>query len=295
MSTQVKEKQDELFEAEDRVEAVEVEIETPEESAAETVAEPEPEPEQPSDEEHKSKVSDTKRRIDQLTKKMREAERREEEAIRYAQARQAEAESLQARLNDLDQFAQTQFRENVDTQLEDAKNQMRQALSIGDSEQAVAAQERIAQLTVSKQAPTAPEPANAPSTAAPEPSQAPPAPRPRDPRAERWADENDWFGKDQAMTYAAFGIHKELVEKKRLDPKTEDYYTALDEAMRREFPHKFEDPGVEEERKPIQNVASASRTAKKSGSKKVRLTEREVAIAKKLGVPLEEYAKYVKR
>jgi len=291
MSTQVKEKQDELFEAEDRVEAVEVEIETPEDAASEPVAAQEPE--QASDEEHKSKVSDTKKRIDQLTKKMREAERREEEAIRYAQARQAEAESLQARLNDLDQFAQTQFKENVDTQLEDAKNQMRQALSIGDSEQAVAAQERIAQLTVSKQAPVAAEPAPAAPSAAEAP--APQAPRRRDPRAERWADENEWFGKDQAMTYAAFGIHKDLVENKRLDPKSEDYYTALDEAVRREFPHKFEDPGVEEERKPIQNVASASRTAKKSGSKKVRLTEREVAIAKKLGVPLEEYAKYVKR
>jgi len=291
MSTQMKEKQDELFEAEERVEAVEVEIEAPADSTDDSA--PVEQVEESSDEEHKSKVSDTKARIDRLTKKMREAERREEEAIRYAQARQAEAEQLKSRLNDLDQFAQTQFHERVDTQLEDAKNQMRQALSIGDSEQAVAAQERIAQLTVSKQAPVAPEPSTAPPTEA----QAPPAqaPRRRDPRAEQWAEENEWFGKDQAMTYAAFGIHKQLVENKGLDPKSEDYYTALDEAVRREFPHKFEDPGVEEERKPIQNVASASRTAKKSGSKKVRLTEREVAIAKKLGVPLEEYAKYVKR
>tara|TARA_R100000329_G_scaffold97894_1_gene80972 strand:- start:703 stop:1566 length:864 start_codon:yes stop_codon:yes gene_type:complete len=287
----MKEKQDELFEAEERVEAVEVEIEAPADSTDDSA--PVEQVEESSDEEHKSKVSDTKARIDRLTKKMREAERREEEAIRYAQARQAEAEQLKSRLNDLDQFAQTQFHERVDTQLEDAKNQMRQALSIGDSEQAVAAQERIAQLTVSKQAPVAPEPSTAPPTEA----QAPPAqaPRRRDPRAEQWAEENEWFGKDQAMTYAAFGIHKQLVENKGLDPKSEDYYTALDEAVRREFPHKFEDPGVEEERKPIQNVASASRTAKKSGSKKVRLTEREVAIAKKLGVPLEEYAKYVKR
>ncbi len=291
MSTQMKEKQDELFEAEERVEAVEVEIEAPADSTDDTATVEQVE--ESSDEEHKSKVSDTKARIDRLTKKMREAERREEEAIRYAQARQAEAEQLKSRLNDLDQFAQTQFHERVDTQLEDAKNQMRQALSIGDSEQAVAAQERIAQLTVSKQAPVAPEPSTAPPTEAQAPAAQPP--RRRDPRAEQWAEENEWFGKDQAMTYAAFGIHKQLVENKGLDPKSEDYYTALDEAVRREFPHKFEDPGVEEERKPIQNVASASRTAKKSGSKKVRLTEREVAIAKKLGVPLEEYAKYVKR
>tara|TARA_A100001391_G_scaffold33113_1_gene17830 strand:- start:7954 stop:8817 length:864 start_codon:yes stop_codon:yes gene_type:complete len=287
----MKEKQDELFEAEERVEAVEVEIEAPADSTDDTATVEQVE--ESSDEEHKSKVSDTKARIDRLTKKMREAERREEEAIRYAQARQAEAEQLKSRLNDLDQFAQTQFHERVDTQLEDAKNQMRQALSIGDSEQAVAAQERIAQLTVSKQAPVAPEPSTAPPTEAQAPAAQPP--RRRDPRAEQWAEENEWFGKDQAMTYAAFGIHKQLVENKGLDPKSEDYYTALDEAVRREFPHKFEDPGVEEERKPIQNVASASRTAKKSGSKKVRLTEREVAIAKKLGVPLEEYAKYVKR
>ena len=291
MSTQMKEKQDELFEAEERVEAVEVEIEAPADSTDDSA--PVEQVEESSDEEHKSKVSDTKARIDRLTKKMREAERREEEAIRYAQARQAEAEQLKSRLNDLDQFAQTQFHERVDTQLEDAKNQMRQALSIGDSEQAVAAQERIAQLTVSKQAPVAPEPSTAPPAEAQAPAAQPP--RRRDPRAEQWAEENEWFGKDQAMTYAAFGIHKQLVENKGLDPKSEDYYTALDEAVRREFPHKFEDPGVEEERKPIQNVASASRTAKKSGSKKVRLTEREVAIAKKLGVPLEEYAKYVKR
>ena len=291
MSTQMKEKQDELFEAEERVEAVEVEIEAPADSTDDTATVEQVE--ESSDEEHKSKVSDTKARIDRLTKKMREAERREEEAIRYAQARQAEAEQLKSRLNDLDQFAQTQFHERVDTQLEDAKNQMRQALSIGDSEQAVAAQERIAQLTVSKQDPVSPEPSTAPPTEAQAPAAQPP--RRRDPRAEQWAEENEWFGKDQAMTYAAFGIHKQLVENKGLDPKSEDYYTALDEAVRREFPHKFEDPGVEEERKPIQNVASASRTAKKSGSKKVRLTEREVAIAKKLGVPLEEYAKYVKR
>jgi GH15 family glucan-1,4-alpha-glucosidase len=117
-------------------------------------------------------------------------------------------------------------------------------------------------------------------------------PRRPDPKAENWASRNDWFGSDEAMTYAAFGVHKKLVENEGFDPQSDEYYTELDNRMREEFPHKLKTGGS---KRPAQTVASVSRTSSgRSSGKKVRLTPSQVAIAKKLGVPLEEYAKYVK-
>ena len=119
-----------------------------------------------------------------------------------------------------------------------------------------------------------------------------------DPRADAWAKKNTWFGQDQAMTYAAFGIHKGMVEQEGFDPLSDEYYVEIDTRIRTEFPHKFSDDSKtvkegDRSKKPVQTVASANRTAK-TGRKTVRLTPSQVAIAKKLGVPLEEYAKYVK-
>jgi len=113
----------------------------------------------------------------------------------------------------------------------------------------------------------------------------------RDPKAEAWAEENEWFGKDNAMTYTAFDLHRKLTEEEGMDPQSDDYYKEVDRRIRLEFPHKFDRP-VEEKQttKPTQNVASATRSTK-SGRKQVRLTSSQVAIARKLGVPLEEYAK----
>ena len=113
-----------------------------------------------------------------------------------------------------------------------------------------------------------------------------------DPKAEDWAEKNDWFGRDNAMTYTAFDLHRKLTEEEGYDPKSDSYYQEIDKRIRLEFPHKFGNKGVEKQQtsKPTQNVASATRSTK-SGRKQVRLTSSQVAIAKKLGVPLEEYAK----
>jgi hypothetical protein len=114
-----------------------------------------------------------------------------------------------------------------------------------------------------------------------------------DPKAEAWASKNTWFGKDKAMTYTAFDLHKTLVDEEGYDPKSDEYYTEVDKRIRLEFPHKFDKPESTESTKPVQTVASATRSTK-SGRKTVRLTPSQVAIAKKLGVPLEEYAKQLK-
>jgi len=114
-----------------------------------------------------------------------------------------------------------------------------------------------------------------------------------DPKAESWAAKNTWFGKDKAMTYTAFDLHKTLVDEEGYDPKSDEYYTEVDKRIRLEFPHKFDKPESTESTKPVQTVASATRSTK-SGRKTVRLTPSQVAIAKKLGVPLEEYAKQLK-
>ena len=113
---------------------------------------------------------------------------------------------------------------------------------------------------------------------------------PPDPRAEEWASNNEWFGKDSAMTYTAFDLHRKLTEEEGIDPRSSEYYTEIDKRIRLEFPHKFGKTKVEQTSKPTQNVASATRSSK-AGRKSVRLTSSQVAIAKKLGVPLEEYAK----
>ena len=111
-----------------------------------------------------------------------------------------------------------------------------------------------------------------------------------DPKAEAWADNNTWFGQDNAMTYTAFDLHKTLTEKEGFDPSSDEYYKEIDKRIRLEFPHKFDKNSVTESTKPVQTVASAKRSTK-TGRKTVRLTPSQVTIAKKLGVPLEEYAK----
>ncbi len=119
------------------------------------------------------------------------------------------------------------------------------------------------------------------------------APQKPDPKAEAWADKNDWFGKDSAMTYTAFDYHKKLTEQEGFDPNSDEYYAEIDKRMKLDFPHKFANTNSQESTKPTQTVASAKRSVN-SGRKTVRLTSSQVAIAKKLGVPLEEYAKQLK-
>ena len=244
-----------------------------------------------------------KKRIDRLTYKIREAERREKEAVNYAQQVQGERNNLQSKFDKLDDGYVNEFTGRVKSQLESAKIQLKDAMAKGDVDAQVAANQSLARLAIEEERIKATEEQrkkyeeslkNA-GQIGQQPIQnqvqAPRQSRP-DPKAESWAEKNEWFGKAEAMTYASFGIHKRLVEEDGFNPTSDEYYEEIDKRIRKEFPHKF-DGGEQAGSKPVQTVASASRTSR-TGRKTVRLTPSQVAIAKKLGVPLEEYAKYVK-
>ena len=255
-----------------------------------------------SDDEMEQYSESVQKRINRLTKKMREAERQREEAIRYAQNVQTEAEKIRERMKSLDQGYMTEYGNRIQLEQQQAESELRRAVEIGDPEATVQAQKRLTDLAIAAngyaqaqrqaeaRASQYQQPAEQQYQAQP---QAPQQQRP-DPKAEEWAEKNSWFGQDEAMTFAAFGIHKKLVEDEGFDPQSNDYYNELDSRIRREFPHKFgESTGAS--RRPAQTVAGVSRSnaAGRSG-KRVKLSQTQVAIAKKLGVPLEEYAKYVK-
>ena len=243
--------------------------------------------------------SATQKRIDRLTKKMREAERQREEALTYAKNVQTEAESLKSRMNTLDTNYVNEYSTRVETQTTAAEEKLARAIEIGDTAGVVDAQRLITKLAIendrAQQARIQQERYAQQVQAqrelqvqSPMPQQQPRRP---DRKAEDWAAKNDWFGNDEAMTYAAFGVHKKLVEQEGFDPQADEYYNELDRRMREEFPHKLNGGS----KRPAQTVASVSRnTSGRSSGKKVSLTPSQVAIAKKLGVPLEEYAKYVK-
>ena len=253
-----------------------------------------------SDDNFEKAESATQKRIDRLTKKMREAERQKEEALKYAQGVQAEADQLKQRMNTLDSNYVQEYSSRVETQMNTAEQDLARAIEIGDTKAVVEAQRQITKLAIENdraQQAKAQQERYAQQAEAqkdqqvqqPMPQQQPRRP---DPKAEQWAQRNAWFGEDQAMTYAAFGIHKRLVENEGFDPQSDEYYSELDKRMLGEFPHKL---GNGESKRPAQTVASVSRNnSGRSSGKKVRLTPSQVAIAKKLGVPLEEYAKYVK-
>ena len=240
--------------------------------------------------------SATQKRIDRLTKKMREAERQREEAINYAQKVQAESTELRNRMNTLDTNYVAEYSTRVESQMTAAEQEMAKAMEVGDTNAVVEAQRKITALAIendrAQQAKQQQERLAKQQEEQPQPQQQPQQPaRKPSPKAEAWASKNDWFGQDEAMTYAAFGIHKKLIEEEGFDPNSDEYYTELDRRVQTEFPHKFNGGS----KRPAQTVASVSRTTTgRSSSKKVRLTPSQVAIAKKLGVPLEEYAKYVK-
>jgi len=286
-------------------EETEVELEQPQETPSQTSLEIEEESEssanQSSDDAEIEQYSESvKKRINRLTKKMREAERERDESISYAQKVQAEAEKIRQRMQNLDQGFMAEHGQRLDLQREQAEAALKRAVELGDPDGTVAAQKALTDVTIAsnnyaqaqRQAPPQPQ-----AQAVPQPQaqpQAQPAPQRPDPKAEQWAEKNSWFGNDEAMTFAAFGIHKKLIEEEGFDPQGDDYYNELDSRIKREFPHKFGEEQVTG-RKPAQNVAGVSRSTKTGrNSKRVRLSQTQVAIAKKLGVPLEEYAKYVK-
>jgi hypothetical protein len=241
----------------------------------------------------------TQKRIDRLTKKMREAERQREEALKYAQGVQAEAQQLKQRMDTLDSNYVNEYSSRVESQIASAEEKLAKAIEMGDTNGVIEAQRSITRLAIEndraqqakvQQARYAQQ-MQAQQQAAVQQPMPQQQPRRPDPKAEQWAQRNTWFGEDEAMTYAAFGIHKKLVEDEGFDPQSNDYYNELDRRMQTEFPHKLNGGS----KRPAQTVASVSRsTSGRSSGKKVRLTPSQVAIAKKLGVPLEEYAKYVK-
>ena len=261
------------------------------EAKEEEVVEEQPKAEEPKDE--LSEYSETvKKRIAKLTRKMREAERQKEEAIEFAKKQKDEAEQLKKRYATLDTSYTEEFEKRVTTNVDAAKVKLANAIAAGNIEDQVAAQTEIAQLAMDanrlaklKDVQTA-VPAETPV----EQPAAPVAPK-VDPRADEWATKNPWFGTDNAMTYTAFDIHKKLVEEEGFDPSSDEYYSEVDKRIRLEFPHKFDNVEQSTKEQPVQNVASAKRPAAKGRRKTVKLTPSQVAISKRLGVPLEEYAK----
>ena len=272
-------------------EEVEVEAEAPKEKGEVEVLEAD------SDDQFKKAEDATQKRINRLTKKMREAERQREEALNYAKNVQAEAEQIKQRMQSLDNNYVNEYSSRVTSQMEQAEAELSRAIEIGDSAATVQAQRKLTNLAIqadrAEQAKAQQEQqkAQAQAVAQQVPQQAPQqAPRRPDAKAEQWALRNTWFGDDEAMTYAAFGIHKKLVEEEGFDPTTDEYYTELD----RRIDDKFNTGAKTTSKRPAQTVAGATRNTSGRSGKKVRLTPSQVAIAKKLGVPLEEYAKHVK-
>ena len=239
-------------------------------------------------------------RIAKLTRKMREAERREQAALDYAKAVEEKRQILEKRFEKTDSEYVKKFETSISTGLEAAQKELAAAIESGDAAAQVEANKRIATLAFENakleqtKAGREEQQAEKPVLTQPQPrTQQMEEPNNPDPRAEAWASENSWFGTDKAMTYTAFEIHKDLTEKEGYDPNSNEYYAEVDKRIRVDFPHKFGNTNNKQTTAPVQTVASASRSVK-PGRKTVRLTSSQVAIAKKLGVPLEEYAKQLK-
>ena len=243
-------------------------------------------------------------RIDKLTKKLREAERREQAAVQYAQGVQKEAQTQAVRSNQIDTGYVTEFADRVEAQMTQAKNELKQAMDLGDVDKQVEAQAKISRLSIEEERAASHKAQrerlqqemqaqgvdpNQPQMPQQQMPRQPAPPRQPDPKAKDWAEKNEWFGTDEPMTLTSFSIHRKLMEE-GFDPQSDSYYSEVDKRMRDTFPHKFG-----QQVSPSQTVASANRAAPGKARKgSVRLTPSQVAIAKKLGVPLSEYAKYVK-
>jgi hypothetical protein len=242
-----------------------------------------------------------KDRIGQLTKRFREEERQKQTALEFAENVRKENENLKQRINALDEGYMTQFDGRVSSELDSAKQALREAHETGDVDKLVKAQEDLANLTVQKSNADVArtkkvQRVESETPAPPPPPPQPPQPQPQatpDPKAEAWAAENTWFGNDEVMTYGAFGIHRRLVEDEGFDPTSDEYYAELDSRLRNEFPNKLDSKSKNNGGRKVAS-AESSASRKKTGRKTVRLTPSQVAIAKKLNVPLEEYAKYVR-
>jgi hypothetical protein len=277
-------------------------IETKEEEPRITeVEKEEPKKEEPKKEED-SKLEDYSRgvqgRIAKLTRKMREAERREAAATEYANSLEQARRVDQDRFQKVDSDYTKKFEDNIKTGMDSAQNELARAIEAGDAAAQVNANKRIATLAFDnakleqrKESVAQEKPVQL-SDGGHLPKETPRSMPQADEMAEDWAGKNKWFGRDRPMTFTAFEIHKDLVEKEGFDPRSEEYYAEINKRIKVDFPHKFGNTETTTP-KPVQSVASANRSVKQ-GRKTVRLTSSQVHIAKKLGVPLEEYAKQLK-
>ena len=243
-------------------------------------------------------------RIAKLTRKMREAERREQAAVEYAKAVEQKRQTLEKKFEKTDSDYIKKFETTISSGLEAAQKELAAAIESGDANAQVEANKRIATLAFENAKLEAAKEGRQTTAQAEKPvqnlSQGGDVNIPQkddpinpDPRAEAWAAKNSWFGTDRAMTYTAFEIHKDLTEKEGFDPSSDEYYAEVDKRIRVDFPHKFGTSETKQTAAPVQTVASANRSVK-PGRKTVKLTSSQVAIAKKLGMPLEEYAKQLK-
>lgn len=249
-----------------------------------------------SNEELEEYSAGVKGRINELTKRFREEERQKQSAIQYAENIQKENANLKTRMDALDKGYIEQFEGRVSSELETAKRVLREAHETGDVDKLVEAQEALADLSLQKTQSRSPQDR---SVEVPQPQEIPPQAAPpqasADPKAESWASDNDWFGQDEVMTYAAFGVHRRLIEDEGFDPQSDEYYSELDKRLVDEFPKKLgKRIKVNGGSKKVASAEASASRNKTSGRKTVRLTPSQVAIAKRLNVPLEEYAKYVR-
>jgi len=275
------------------------ETEAPSEEPVETKQEETPKEETKKEDEQLEDYSKgVQSRIAKLTRKMREAERQRDAATEYAKSVEQKRQALETRFQKTDADYLKKFETSINTGLEAAQKELAAAIAAGDAEAQVAANKRIATLAFENAKLEQSKSAREEQVSKPADVRVPEQPRtqmqePSDPRAETWAAKNSWFGQDRAMTYTAFEIHKDLVEKEGFDPNSNEYYAEVDKRIRVDFPHKFAKTDVKQTTDPVQTVASARRSVR-PGRQTVKLTSSQVAIAKKLGVPLEEYAKQIK-
>ena len=295
------EKEEELKPVEEPVEESEEKVQEPRTTEQESEVKAEEKLEEKTEEKPKEELEQysegVQKRIAKLTKKWREAERQKEAALDYAKGVQAEHSQLQTRFSKMEPNYVKALENRVASGMDAAKAKLTQAREANDINAEVEAQKSIAQLGIEevrlnalkdRQSQEKEQEVKTPTLQDTVGRTPPP-----DPKAEEWASKNEWFGKDNAMTYTAFDYHKKLTEQEGFDPNSTEYYAEIDKRMRIDFPHKFDNTKSQESTKPTQTVASAKRSVQ-HGRKTVRLTSSQVAIAKKLGVPLEEYAKQLK-
>ena len=294
-------------EADEQEQEIDLEAEPQQEKPEEQieVQEQEEQPEPEAKAEKREELDDysegVQKRIAKLTRKMREAERQKEEAIKYAEQIKSDAEKLRTKHDTLGDSYTKELESKVTTGMNAAKLAYKQAIESQDVEGQVEAQKAIAQMAMEEARLNNLKQAQEERSQRIETQKEQIVPQPQDPvaqaqqqidpKAQEWATKNSWFGTDNAMTYTAFDIHRQLVEDEGFDPQSDEYYSEVDKRIRLEFPQKFGNNESTTAEQPAQTVASAKRPAGKGRRKTVKLTPSQVAISKRLGVPLEEYAK----